>query len=124
MTSSCHPHSLCKKVERVPAKGAKVTTREAYFNTSSDDDTECEAKPSYKKLAKIANEQQNAMEKIQKSLDKSDDMLDEEMDRSQVLYEDVLSQIMMNLKVIMWPSQPNMRSCPMNFFKPSKILRN
>ena len=71
------------------ARGAKVTSREAYFNTSSDDDSECEAKLSYKKLVKIATEQQNDMEKIQKLLEKSDDQLDEEMDRSQGLFEDL-----------------------------------
>ena len=68
---------------------ASVTWREAYFETSSDDDSECESKPSYKKLAKIATEQQHAMEKIQKLLDKSDDLLDEEMDHSQALSEDL-----------------------------------
>ena len=55
-----------------------------YFNNS-----ECEEKPSYKKLAKIATEQQNAMEKIKKMLDRSYDMLDEEMDRRQTLPEDL-----------------------------------
>ena len=64
------------------AKGANVSSRATYFNTSSDDDSECESKPSYKKLAKIATEQQYAMEKIQKLLDRSDDLLDEEMDCS------------------------------------------
>nr|XP_040258527.1 uncharacterized protein LOC120975855 [Aegilops tauschii subsp. strangulata] len=67
------------------ARGAKVTSREAYFDTSSDDDSKCEANPSYKKLAKIATEQQTAMEKMEKLLDKSDDLLDEEMDHSQAL---------------------------------------
>jgi hypothetical protein len=46
------------------ARGAKVTSREAYFETSSEDDSECESKPSYKKLVKISTEQQHAMEKI------------------------------------------------------------
>jgi hypothetical protein len=40
-----------------------------YFDTCSEDDFECESKPSYKKLAKIATEQHNAMEKIQVLLD-------------------------------------------------------
>jgi hypothetical protein len=71
------------------AKGAKVTSHEAYFETSSDDDYECDAKPSYKKLAKIATEQQTAMEKIQKMLDKSDHLLDEEMDSSETLFEEL-----------------------------------
>ena len=64
------------------ARGAKVKSRDAYFQTSSEDESECESKPSYKTLAKIATEQQNAMEHIQKLLDKSDDLLDAEMTRS------------------------------------------
>ena len=38
------------------ARGAKVTSREAYFETSSEDDSKCESKPNYKKLAKISTE--------------------------------------------------------------------
>jgi hypothetical protein len=73
------------------AKGAKVSSRVAYFDTFSEDDSGCENKPSYKKLAKIATKQQTAMEKIQKLLDKSDDLLDEEIDRSQSLSGDLQS---------------------------------
>ena len=36
------------------ARGAKVNSCDAYFQTSSKDDSECESKPSYKTLAKIA----------------------------------------------------------------------
>ena len=43
------------------ARGAKVKSRDAYFQTSSEDDSDGESKPSYKKLAKIATEQQKAM---------------------------------------------------------------
>ena len=39
------------------ACGAKVNSRDAYFQTSSEDDSECESKHSYKTLAKIATEQ-------------------------------------------------------------------
>ena len=46
------------------ARGAKVNSRDAYFQTSSEDDSDCESKPSYKTLAKIATEQQKAMEHI------------------------------------------------------------
>ena len=73
------------------ARGAKVNSRDAYFQTSSEDDFECESKPSYKTIAKIATEQQTAMEKIQKLLDKSDDLLDEEMNRTQSLIEDIIN---------------------------------
>ena len=38
------------------ARGAKVKSCDAYFQTSSEDDSECESKPSYKTLAKIATE--------------------------------------------------------------------
>ena len=69
------------------ARGAKVNSCDAYFQTSSEDDSECESKPSYKTLAKITTEQQNAMEHIQKLLDKSDDLLDAEMTRTQSLIE-------------------------------------
>ena len=64
------------------ARGAKVNSRDAYFQTSSEDDSDCESKPNNKTLAKIATEQQKAMEHIQKLLDKSDDLLDAEMTRS------------------------------------------
>ena len=71
------------------ARGAKVNSHDAYFQTSSEYDSECESKPSYKTLAKIATEQQNAMEHIQKLLDKSDDLLEAEMTRTQSLIEDI-----------------------------------
>ena len=61
------------------ARGAKVKSRDAYFQTSSEDDSDCESKPSYKTLAKIATQQQIAMEHIQKLSDKRDDMLDAEV---------------------------------------------
>src|SRR4051812_39182110 len=70
------------------ARGAKVKSHDAYFQTSSEDDSDCESKPSYKTLAKIATEQKKAMEHTQKLLDKSDDLLDTEMTRSQYLVED------------------------------------
>ena len=52
------------------ARGAKVNTRTTHYQTSSDDESDCDSKPSYKTLAKIATEQQKAMEHIQKLLDK------------------------------------------------------
>ena len=39
------------------ARGAKVNSRDAYYQTSSEDDSECESIPSYKTLAKIATQQ-------------------------------------------------------------------
>ena len=71
------------------ARGAKVNTCTTHYQTSSDDDSDCESKPSYKTLAKIATEQQKAMEYTQKLLDKSGDLLDAEMTRSQSLVEDI-----------------------------------
>ena len=73
------------------ARGDKVNLCDAYLQTSSEDDSECESKPSYKTVAKIAIEQQTAMEHIQKLLDKSDDLLDAEMNRTQSLIKDIKS---------------------------------
>ena len=108
------------------AHGAKVNSRDAYFQTSSEYDSDCEYKPSYKTLAKIATEQQKAMEHIQKLLDKSDDLLDAEMSRSQSLIEDIknLHVKYEELKVIMKHSQQLMKSFPTIIFKASKNLRN
>ena len=105
------------------ARGAKVKSRDAYFQTSSEDDSDCESKPSYKTLAKIATEQQKAMEQTQKLLDKSDDLLDAEMTRSQSLIEDIkiFMLSMRNLKVDMKRSQQLMKSFPTIIFKGSKI---
>ena len=52
---------------------------------SSEDESDENPKPSYSKLAKIAVNQQTAFEKVQNMLDKSDDLLGEEMDRTQIL---------------------------------------
>ena len=95
-------------------------------STSSEDDSDCESKPSYKALAKIATEQQKAMEHTQKLLDKSDDLLDAEMTCSQSLVEDIKIFMLSikNLKVFMRRSEPLMKSSPMIIFKGSKSLRN
>ena len=108
------------------ARGAKVNSRTTHYQTSSEDDSDCGSKPSYKTLAKIATEQQKAMEHIQKLLDKSDDLLDAEMTRSQSLVEDIKIFMlnMRNLKVVMKRSQQLMKSSPMIIFKGRKILRN
>ena len=71
------------------ACGAMVNTCTTQYQTSSEDDSDCDSKPNYKTLAKIATEQQKAMEHIKKLLDKSDDLLDAEMTRSQSLIEDI-----------------------------------
>ena len=108
------------------ARGAKGNTRTTHYQTSSEDDSDCGSKPSYKTLAKISTEQQKAMEHIQKLLDKSDDLLDAEMTRSQSLIEDIkiFMLSMRNSKVVMKRSQQLMKSFPMIIFKGSKILRN
>ena len=38
------------------ARGAKVNTCTTRYQTSSDDDSDCDSRPSYKTLAKIATE--------------------------------------------------------------------
>ena len=92
------------------ACGAKVNSRNTHYQTSSEDESDCDSKPSYKTLAKIATEQQKAMEHIQKLLDKSDDLLDAEMTRSQSLIEDIknlllnvlLLLLLQYLQLLMW----------------------
>ena len=69
------------------AKDAKIT--ECYLSESSDDESGDEFGPNYAKLASLFTKQQKAMEHIQKLLDKSDDLLDAEMTRSQSLIEDI-----------------------------------
>ena len=88
--------------------------------------TDCESKPSYKTLAKIATEQQKAMEHIQKLLDRSDDLLGAEMTRSESLIEDIniFTLSIRNLKIVLILSQRLMKSFPMIIFKGSRILRN
>src|SRR4051812_19160112 len=69
------------------AKGSKVITHNSSYESSeceSDDDL----KPSYSKLVKIATTQQSAIERIQKLLNNSNDLLGEEMDRTQSLTEE------------------------------------
>ena len=48
-------------------------------------------KPSYSKLATIATKQQTALEKLQNLLDRSHDLLNDEMNLTQILTEDVKS---------------------------------
>ena len=69
------------------AKDAKVT--ECYLSESSDDEFGDEFGPSYVKLASLATKQQKAFEKVQNMLNESDDMLGEEMDRTETLTENL-----------------------------------
>ena len=69
------------------AKGAKVLKYPS--SESSEDESDENLKPSYSKLTKIAVKQQRAFEKVQNMLDKSDDMLGEEMDRTKALTENL-----------------------------------
>src|SRR4051812_19071310 len=69
------------------AKGAKVLNYAS--SVSSEDDSDENRKPSYSELAKIAVQQQKAFEKVQNMLDKSDDMLGEEMDHTKALTENL-----------------------------------
>ena len=107
-------------------RGMKVNSHDAYFQTSSEDDSDCESKPSYKTLSKIASEQQTAMEHIQKLLDKSDDLLDEEMHRTQSLIEDI-KNLRVNYEELESHHETlsaSHRSFPTIIFKGSKISRN
>ena len=69
------------------AKGAKVP--EYSSSESSDDESDDDLGPSYSKLATIATKQHKALERVQNLLDKSDDLLGEEMDRTQTLTDDI-----------------------------------
>ncbi|KAI4972570.1 hypothetical protein ZWY2020_003495 [Hordeum vulgare] len=70
------------------AKGSKVPNDGSSFD-SSDCEPDDYKKPSYSKLAIIATKQQTALDKLQKLLDRSDDMLNDEMNITQILTEDV-----------------------------------
>src|SRR4051812_608999 len=59
------------------AKGAKVLIYTS--SESSENESDENLKPNYSKLAKIAVKQQRDFEKVQNMLDKSDDMLGDEM---------------------------------------------
>ena len=106
------------------AKGAKVLKYTS--SESSEDESDENLKPSYSKLAKIAVKQQKAFEKVQNMLDKSDDMLGEEMDRTKTLAEIFrdFSPSLTIFRVIITLSYLVMRSFLMNFFKESQILRS
>ena len=67
------------------AKSAEVT--ECYPSESSDVESGDKFGPNYVKLASLATKQQRALEKVQYMLNKSDDMLGEEMDQSKALAE-------------------------------------
>ena len=69
------------------AKGAKVLKHSP--SDSSEDESDDNLKPSYSKLAKIAVKQQKALEKIQNLLDKSDDLLGEELNRTKTLTDNL-----------------------------------
>src|SRR5215216_1654450 len=79
-------------------KGAKVLKYPS--SESSENESDENLKPSYSKLAKVAVKQQKALEKVQNLLDKSDDLLGEEMDRTQTLIEDLtrLQSMFFNLE--------------------------
>src|SRR4051812_10929220 len=65
------------------AKSSKVSSY-----SSSDDSSDEEPNENYAKLAKLASKQQRALEKTQISLNKSDDMLVEEMTKTQKLTDE------------------------------------
>src|SRR3954471_21115369 len=65
------------------AKCSKVSSY-----SSSDDPSDEEPDENYAKIAKLASKQQRALEKIQISLNKSDDMLVEEMTKTQKLTDE------------------------------------
>ena len=71
------------------AKGVKVLHH--FSSSSSEGESDANLTPSYSKLANIAIKQQSAMERIQNLLDKSDDLLSDEMECTQALTDDLKS---------------------------------
>ena len=69
------------------AKGAKVLKHSS--SESSEDESDDNLKPSYSKLAKIVVKQQKALEKVQNLLDKRDDLLGEELNRTKTLTDNL-----------------------------------
>ena len=69
------------------AKGTKVLKYTS--SESSENESDENLKPSYSKLAKIAVKQQKALEKIQSLLDKSNDLLGEELNRTKTLTDNL-----------------------------------
>ena len=69
------------------AKDLKVLKHSPSY--SSEDESDENLKPSYSKLAKIAVKQQKALEKIQNQLDRSDDLLGEELNRTKTLTDNL-----------------------------------
>ena len=67
-----------------------------------------------------------ALEKLQKLLEKSDDLLNEEMNLNKILADDmkIFSLDLIFFRIVMIHSSLIMRSFPMNFFKGSLILRS
>src|SRR3954469_13688389 len=65
------------------AKSSKVPS-----HSSCDDASDDEPNKTYAKLAKLSTRQQRALDNVQNSLNKSDDLLIEEMEKSQKLSEE------------------------------------
>ncbi|KAI5013573.1 hypothetical protein ZWY2020_037086 [Hordeum vulgare] len=106
------------------AKGAKVPKHTSSSN-SSDSEPYDYHKPSYYKLANVDTKQKNVLAKLQKLLDKSDDLLNEETDQTPILTGDIQSlhskfDGFQERHYTLFAGQENL----MNFLKESKILRN
>ena len=69
------------------AKAAKLLQHSP--SHSSEDESDDNLKPSYSKLAKIVAKQQKALEKIQNQLDRSDDLLCEELNQTKTLTDNL-----------------------------------
>jgi hypothetical protein len=112
-SSSCAPCLM--------AKGAKEPDYSS-FESSDDESDDDNFEPSYSKLANIAVEQQKALEKVQNLLDKSDDLLGEELDKTQTNDLKRLQSKFYNLQSHHNSLLTDHEKLLMNFFKESKIL--
>src|SRR3954467_9804701 len=81
-------------------------------HSSCDYASDDEPNKTYAKLAKLASRQQRALDKVQNSLNKSDDLLVEEMEKSQKLTENpkFFSQSLMIYSIVLRHSLPIMKS--------------
>jgi septal ring factor EnvC (AmiA/AmiB activator) len=74
------------------AKSGKVSAHKSHkSHSSSGDDSDAIKRPSYSKLASLASKQGSSLERIQKLLDQSDDLLHLEVKKNQSLIDDIKS---------------------------------
>src|SRR3954469_5157447 len=74
--------------ETTPSFGFMAKSLKVPSQSSCDDASDDEPNKTYAKLAKLASRQQHALDKVKNSLNKSEDLLVEEMEKSQKLTDE------------------------------------